>query len=62
MKLIQVIIYLTKKISIQSNNKNRSIKEEKVFKKTINNENEIGNTLKNNISNSVTKEKKITKK
>ena len=51
-----------KNINSKSNNKNRSIKKRKKFlpKKTINNEeNEINyNTLKNNISNSVTKRKK----
>ena len=53
-------------ISSKSNNKNRSIKKRKKFlpKKTIiNEENEINyNTLKNNISNSVTKSKKNNSK
>ena len=53
-------------ISSKSNNKNRSLKKRKKFlpKKTIiNEENEINyNTLKNNISNSVTKSKKNNSK
>ena len=55
-----------KNINSKSNSKNRPIKKRKKFlhKKTINNEeNEINyNTLKNNISNSVTKRKKNNSK
>ena len=55
-----------KNINSKSNNKNRSLKKRKKFlpKKAINNEeNEINyNTLKNNISNSVTISKKNNSK
>ena len=53
-------------ISLKSNNKNKSLKRRKKYltkKTTINEQNEINyNTLKNNISNSVTKSKKNNSK